>query len=73
VAITGGTITVNTVIANNSVTTDVLQANVANVGAWTIKEIGTALYFQRGNANIAKLDSAGNFTCIGNVTAFGTL
>jgi len=73
VAITGGTITVTSVVANASVTANVIQANVANVGAWTIKEIGTALYFQRGNANIAKLDSAGNFTCIGNVTGFGTL
>jgi filamentous hemagglutinin len=73
VAITGGTITVTSVVANASVTANVIQANVANVGAWTIKEIGTALYFQRANANIAKLDSAGNFTCIGNVTGFGTL
>lgn len=73
VAISGGTITVDSVTANTSVTANVILANVANIGAWRLQEIGNALYFQRGNANIAKLDSAGNFTCIGNVTAFGTL
>ena len=62
VAITGGNITVNTVTANTIVTTN-----------WTIKEISNTLYFQFSGSNVAKLDSAGNFTTIGNVTGFGTV
>jgi len=62
VAITGGNITVNTVTANTIVTTN-----------WTIKEISNTLYFQFSGSNVAKLDSSGNFTTIGNVTGFGTI
>ena len=49
--------------------------SVASVGttSWSIKEFGGVLYFQHSGSNIAKLDSTGNFTTIGNVTAFGTL
>jgi hypothetical protein len=63
VAITGGSISVNTIITNTSVT-------IAN---WTIQEFSNTLYFQFGGANKAKLDSNGNFTTIGNVTGFGTV
>jgi hypothetical protein len=63
VAITGGNITVDTVTANTSVT-------IAN---WTIQEFSNILYFQFSGSNVAKLDSAGNFTTIGNVTGFGTV
>ena len=57
VAITGGNITANTIGTTN----------------WTIKEISNTLYFQFSGSNVAKLDSAGNFTTIGNVTGFGTV
>lgn len=57
VAITGGNITANTIGTTN----------------WTIKEISNTLYFQFSGSNVAKLDSTGNFTTIGNVTGFGTL
>jgi hypothetical protein len=57
VAITGGNITANTIGTTN----------------WTIKEISNTLYFQFGGSNVAKLDSSGNFTTIGNVTGFGTI
>ena len=57
VAITGGNITANTIGTTN----------------WTIKEISNTLYFQFSGSNVAKLDSAGNFTTIGNVTGFGTI
>ncbi len=63
VAITAGNITVTTITANT----------VSTGGVWTIQEFGGALYFQHTGSNVAKLDSAGNFTTIGNVTAFGTL
>ena len=68
VAITGGNVTVtgitaNTVTANTSVT----------ITNWTIREVSNTLYFQFSGSNVAKLDSSGNFTTIGNVTGFGTV
>jgi hypothetical protein len=57
VAITGGNITANTVGTTN----------------WKLKEISNTLYFQFGGSSVAKLDSSGNFTTIGNVTGFGTV
>jgi hypothetical protein len=63
VAITGGNITANAITSNTSV-------NIAN---WTIREVSNTLYFQFSGSNVAKLDSNGNFTTIGNVTGFGTV
>jgi hypothetical protein len=40
---------------------------------WTVSESGGVLYFAYGGTNKAKLDSSGNFTVVGNVTAFGTI
>ena len=62
VDITGGNIT-----ANN------ITATTVSTATWTIREYSGTLYFQHSGSNIAKLDSSGNFTTIGNVTAFGTL
>jgi hypothetical protein len=79
VAITGGTITVGSLVSNTSVSTGTLSASgnvtgaLYNTATWTIREISGALFFQRSGVNIAKLDSSGNFTTIGNVTGFGTL
>jgi len=62
VNITGGNITVtNATVANLTLTN------------WNIIEAANVLYFAFGGSNVAKLDSAGNFTTIGNVTAFGTI
>jgi hypothetical protein len=62
VAITGGNISITNITADTVNTTN-----------WTIKEISNTLYFQFSGSNVAKLDSAGNFTTIGNVTGFGTI
>jgi hypothetical protein len=62
VAITAGNITVTN-----------LTASTVTTGLWTIRDLGGVLYFQHTGANVAKLDSAGNFTTIGNVTGFGTV
>ena len=62
VAITGGTITVSSIAATTVATTN-----------WTVREFSGNLFFQYAGANKAKLDSNGNFTTTGNVTAFGTL
>ena len=57
VAITGGNISANRIGTNN----------------WSLVEFSNVLYFQFGGSNVAKLDSSGNFTTIGNVTGFGTV
>ena len=59
VAITGGTIT------------NLPAVNFA--GGWAITPSDTTLYFSFGGINVAKLDSQGNFTTVGNVTASGVL
>jgi len=59
VAITGGTIT------------NLSAVNLA--GGWAITPNDTTLYFSFGGFNVAKLDSEGNFTTIGNVTSSGVL
>jgi hypothetical protein len=51
----------------------------ANIGAsvamatWTVNEVAGVLYFSVSGVNKAKLDASGNFTTIGNVTAYGTM
>lgn len=51
-----------------------------NIGAsslvttnWTVTESGGVLYFAYDGTNKAKLDSSGNLTVVGNVTAYGTV
>jgi trimeric autotransporter adhesin len=73
VAITGGTVSVFSVASNTSVTANSVSANVISTTTWTIREFDGALFFQASGTNIAKLDTSGNFTTIGNVTGFGTL
>jgi hypothetical protein len=50
-----------------------LIANSVRAGSFTINEASGILYFKYNNITIATLDSAGNFTAKGNVTAFGSL
>jgi len=59
VAITGGTIT------------NLPEVNLA--GGWAITPNDTTLYFSFNGFNVAKIDSEGNFTTIGNVTSSGVL
>lgn len=40
---------------------------------WTVEETGGVLYFKHGGVGKAKLDSAGNLTVTGNVTASGVV
>ena len=76
--IVGTSVVGNTVLANTVTTTslvgNVLAATVFNTASWTITESSGKLIFQLlGNSQtIASLDQSGNFTTIGNVTAFGT-
>lgn len=48
------------------------SAQIAAVN-WTVVEVGGVLYFKYGGVNKASLDSAGNFTVVGDVTAYGTV
>jgi hypothetical protein len=50
-----------------------LFANSVSAGSFTINEASGILYFKYNNITIATLDSAGNFTAKGNVTAFGSI
>lgn len=68
-AITGTTVTATTgfsgpiAVGSGSITTT----------NWTIVESGGVLYFKYGGVNKMKLDSSGNITVVGNVTAYGTV
>jgi hypothetical protein len=50
-----------------------LVANSVSTGGFTINEASGILYFSYNNTTIATLDSVGNFTAKGNVTAFGSI
>ena len=41
--------------------------------SWTIQETAGVIYFKYNGVNKAKLDSSGNLTVVGNVTAYGTV
>jgi hypothetical protein len=47
--------------------------NITNAGGWNVTPSGTNLYFNYNGTNVGVLTSAGDFTVIGNVTAFGTV
>jgi hypothetical protein len=58
-----GTVTGNAVVSVTSV----------RINSWVLTDSGGNLYFQRNGANLAKLDTNGNFTAVGNIVGFGTL
>ena len=43
------------------------------LATWTITESGGVLFFAVSGVNKAKLDTSGNLTVVGNVTAYGTV
>ena len=43
------------------------------VNGWTISEASGDLFLSYGGANKMKLDTSGNLTVVGDVTAFGTI
>jgi hypothetical protein len=44
-----------------------------SASGWSVTETGNVLYFAFDGTNKAKLDSSGNLTVVGNVTAYGTV
>ena len=73
--VTGGNLSTDGNISTSSTIsgTTVQAVTTLQINTWTVTEIGGSLYFQRSGANIAKLDTSGNFTAIGNIVAFGSL
>jgi len=64
---TAGTVTA--ALSGNATTAGAISV----AGGWAVTPSGTNLYFAYNGVNKGKLDSSGNFTVIGNVTAYGTV
>jgi hypothetical protein len=73
--ITTLTSTTSTTTTANITTANITTANITTVdlGDWTITESAGVLYFATSGTNKAKLDALGNFTVVGDVTAYGTI
>lgn len=48
-------------------------AGTISTSNWSIIESGGSLFFRYGGSNRMRLDSSGNLTVIGNITAYGSL
>jgi len=53
--------------------TGTLNATTVDLGNWTVTESSGVLFFATGGTNKMKLDASGNMTCVGNVTAYGSV
>lgn len=51
----------------------VAATSITNSGGWSVTPSGTTLYLNYNGTNVGKLDSSGNLTVAGNVTAYGTV
>jgi hypothetical protein len=67
-------------VANGGTNASSAAAARTNLGAatgtmttWSFVEVAGVLYFQVSGVSKASLDSSGNFTVLGNVTAYGTI
>ena len=62
-------------ISGNAATATTASAanNITNSGGWSVTPSGTTLFFSYNGTNVGKMDSSGNLTVIGNVTAYGTV
>lgn len=58
---------------NNSPTFSTLNVDTLGLAPWSITESGGVLYFKHNGSNKMKLDSNGNITVTGNVTAYGSV
>jgi len=72
-----GNVTGNTSGSSGSCTgnsaTATSATQITNAGGWNVTPSGTTLFFNYNGTNVGKLDSSGNLTVLGNVTAFGTV
>ena len=58
---------------NQNTTGSAASASQLSTGTWTVTESAGVLYFAVSGVNKAKLDSSGNLTVVGNVTAYGSV
>jgi len=72
---TSGTIEISApaVAGTNVISLPASTGTTVVLSGWTITESGGVLYFATGGTNKMKLDASGNLTCVGDVTAFGTI
>ena len=72
---TGGTIATATIttLGSTTVNTTTVNATTVDLGNWTVTEAAGVLKFATGGVDKAKLDASGNFTVVGDITAFGTI
>ncbi len=68
------TYSANQAVNNNSnVTFNDVILGTADFGNWEVFESSNVLYFRYNGSNKMKLDSSGNMTVVGNVTAYGSV
>jgi hypothetical protein len=60
-------------IGSTAVTNATNATNITNAGGWNVTPSGTNLFFNYNGTNVGVLTSTGDFTVIGNVTAYGTI
>lgn len=60
-------------VSAGSATNATNATQITNPGGWSITPSGTTLFFSYNGTNVATLDSSGNLTVIGNLTAYGTI
>ena len=77
VNITGGSITGLTSFSTSGGTisaTTLTATSTLGVGAnWTVIQSGSTLIFKYAGTSKMKVDSSGNLTVVGNITAFGSI
>ena len=47
--------------------------SISNPGGWSVYTVGTTLVFNYNGTTVGALNSTGDFTCTGNITAYGTI
>lgn len=68
-----GSLAASAVQPNDSPTFTTVNATTIDFGEWAITESSGVLYFASNGTNKMKIDSSGNITTVGNVTAYGTV
>jgi hypothetical protein len=68
-----GSLADSAVQPNDSPTFGTVNATTVDLGDWTVAENAGSLFFAYLGTNKMKLDSSGNLTVLGDVTAFGSL
>ncbi len=58
---------------NQSTTGNAATATKLQSTNWSVEEVSAVLYFKYGGVSKFKIDSSGNLTVVGNVTAYGTV